>query len=95
MDSAASLPVYRIAPSRTWVPLGVGELWAFRDLLYFLVWRELKVRYKQAALGAAWAIIQPLMTMVVFTVFFGKLAHVPSDGMPYPVFSLIVSSPSI
>jgi lipopolysaccharide transport system permease protein len=67
--------------------LRLGELWAYRELLYFLVWRDIKVRYKQTALGAAWAIIQPLLTMVVFTLFFGTLAQVPSDGIPYPLFS--------
>src|SRR5438477_5255287 len=63
------------------------ELWAYRDLLYFLVWRDVKVRYKQTALGAAWAIIQPFFTMVVFSIFFGSLAKVPSDGIPYPIFA--------
>ncbi len=65
---------------------GFGDLWAYRDLLYFLVWRDVKVRYKQTALGVAWAILQPLLTMVVFTVIFGRLAKVPSDGEPYPIF---------
>jgi len=67
--------------------LQFGELWAYRELLYFLVWRDIKVRYKQTALGAAWAILQPVLTMVVFTLFFGNLAKVPSDGIPYPLFS--------
>lgn len=67
--------------------LRLGELWAYRELLYFLVWRDIKVRYKQTALGAAWVIIQPLLTMVVFTLFFGNLAKVPSDGIPYPLFA--------
>jgi lipopolysaccharide transport system permease protein len=67
--------------------LRLRELWEYRELLYFLVWRDVKVRYKQTALGAAWAIIQPLFTMVVFSVFFGRLAGLPSDGLPYPVFS--------
>jgi lipopolysaccharide transport system permease protein len=80
------LPVLRIEPSRGWVALRVKELWEYRELLYFLVWRDIKVRYKQTALGAAWAILQPVLTMIVFTVFFGKLAKVPSDGIPYPVF---------
>ena len=69
------------------------ELAAYRELLYFLVWRDIKVRYKQTVLGAAWAILQPVMTMVVFTVFFGRLAHVPSDGMPYPLFSFAALVP--
>ncbi len=76
-----------IAPSRGWVSLRLRELWEYRELLYFLVWRDVKVRYKQTVLGAAWAIIQPFLTMVVFSVFFGKLAKVPSDGIPYPIFS--------
>ncbi|HEY6342772.1 MAG TPA: ABC transporter permease [Bryobacteraceae bacterium] len=83
---ADALPVLRIEPSRGWVALRVKELWEYRELLYFLVWRDIKVRYKQTALGAAWAILQPVLTMLVFTVFFGRLAKVPSDGIPYPVF---------
>src|SRR5205814_3518931 len=67
--------------------LQLRELWAYRELLYFLVWRDIKVRYKQTVLGAAWVILQPLLTMVVFTLFFGNLAKVPSDGIPYPLFS--------
>jgi lipopolysaccharide transport system permease protein len=81
-----ALPVLRIEPSRGWVSLGLGELWEYRELLYFLVWRDIKVRYKQTALGATWAILQPVMTMMVFSVFFGRLAKLPSDGIPYPVF---------
>ena len=76
-----------IRPSRSWAALRLSELWAYRELLYFFVWRDLKVRYKQTALGAAWAIIQPFFTMVIFSVFFGRLAKVPSDGIPYPVFA--------
>jgi len=79
--------VVHLRPSRGWAPLALGELWRFRELLYFLVWRDVKVRYKQTVLGAAWAIIQPFFTMVVFSLFFGRLAGVPSDGVPYPVFS--------
>jgi len=77
----------RIRPSQGWSSLGLREIWAYRELLYFLVWRDVKVRYKQTILGAAWAILQPLLTMVVFTVFFGGLAKVGSDGLPYPIFS--------
>lgn len=77
----------RIEPSRGWVGLKLKELWEYRELLYFLTWRDIKVRYKQTVLGAAWAIIQPFFTMVVFSLFFGKLAKVPSDGIPYPLFS--------
>ncbi len=76
-----------IAPSRGWVSLKLREMWEYRELLYFLVWRDIKVRYKQTVLGAAWAIIQPFFTMVVFSLFFGRLAKVPSDGIPYPIFS--------
>jgi lipopolysaccharide transport system permease protein len=76
-----------IYPSKGWVPLRLGDLWRYRELLYFLVWRDVKVRYKQTALGVAWAVLQPLGLMVVFSVFFGRLAGVPSDGLPYPVFA--------
>lgn len=79
--------ITRIQPAKGWVGLNFRELWKFRELLYFLIWRDLKVRYKQTALGAAWAIIQPLLTMLVFSLFFGRLAHVPSDGVPYPLFA--------
>jgi lipopolysaccharide transport system permease protein len=79
--------VFRIEPSRGWVSLKLRELWEYRELLYFLIWRDVKVRYKQSVLGAAWAIIQPFFTMVVFSLFFGKLAKIPSDGIPYPIFS--------
>lgn len=77
----------RIQPSHGWVSLQLRELWEYRELLYFLIWRDIKVRYKQTALGAGWAIIQPLFTMLVFSLFFGRLAKVPSDGIPYPLFS--------
>lgn len=89
----APLPVTVIRPSRGWVSLGLSELWQYRELLYFLVWRDVKVRYKQTALGAAWAVLQPIATMVVFTLFFGRLAGVPSDGVPYPLFSLTALVP--
>ena len=82
-----SVPMIRIEPSKGWVSLRLNELWEYRELLYFLVWRDVKVRYKQTVLGAAWAIIQPFFTMLVFSVFFGNLAKVPSDGIPYPIFS--------
>lgn len=81
------VPVVILEPRRGWARWELRELWRYRELLYFLVWRDLKVRYKQTVLGAAWAVLQPLLTMVVFTVFFGKLAGVPSDGIPYPLFS--------
>jgi len=87
MRGADHIKVLRIEPSKGWVPLKVRELWEYRELVYFLIWRNVKVRYKQTALGASWAIIQPFMTMVVFSLFFGKLAKVPSDNVPYPIFS--------
>ena len=80
------LPTFRITPPRGWLSVDLRELWAARELLYFFVWREIKVRYKQTAIGAAWVVIQPFMTMVVFSLFFGKLAKMPSHGLPYPVF---------
>jgi len=83
----SELPHTRIEPSKGWISLGLRDLWQYRELLFFLAWRDIKVRYKQTALGAAWAIIQPLFTMLVFTLFFGRLAKVPSDGIPYPLFS--------
>jgi len=84
---ASVVPVTVIRPSRGWIPLNLRDLWEYRELLYFLIWRDVKVRYKQTVLGAAWAIIQPFFTMVVFSLFFGKLAKVPSDDIPYPIFS--------
>jgi lipopolysaccharide transport system permease protein len=81
------MPVVTIKPSRGWIALRLRSLWEYRELLYFLVWRDIKVRYKQTALGAAWAIIQPVFTMIVFAVFFGRLAKMPSDGIPYPIFA--------
>jgi lipopolysaccharide transport system permease protein len=83
----SDIPITIIQPSRGWVSLKLHELWEYRELLYFLVWRDVKVRYKQTVLGAAWAIIQPFMAMVVFSIFFGKLAKMPSDGIPYPLFA--------
>lgn len=83
----ADVTVTVIDARRPAPPAAGRDVWAFRELLYFLVWRDLKVRYKQTALGAAWALIQPFATMVVFSLFFGRLAGVPSDGVPYPVFS--------
>ncbi len=80
-------PLLVIEPSKGWVSLKLRELWKYRELLYFLTWRDIKVRYKQTVIGAAWAIIQPVMTMVVFSLFFGQLAKIPSDGVPYPIFA--------
>jgi lipopolysaccharide transport system permease protein len=81
-----SKPLVTIEAGRKWVPINFPDLWAYRELLYFLVWRDVKVRYKQTVLGAVWAILQPLVTMVIFTYFFGKLARVPTEGVPYPIF---------
>jgi homopolymeric O-antigen transport system permease protein len=82
-----ALDVQVILPSRSWQAINVGELWRFRELLFFLAWRDVKVRYKQTALGAAWAILQPALMMVVFTIFFRRMANVPTDDIPYPLFS--------
>ncbi len=86
-DALDNLPETVIRPSKGWSALRLHELWEYRELLYFLSWRDIKVKYKQAALGATWAIIQPFMTMVAFTLFFGNLANMQSDGVPYPIFS--------
>src|SRR5437588_272454 len=84
-DSAAQA-ITVIRPSRGWQLINVRELWRFRELLYFLTWRDVKVRYKQTMLGAAWAVLQPLMMMVVFTLFFSRMAGVSSGNLPYPLF---------
>src|SRR5258708_2027729 len=78
--------ILRITPPGRWWALPLDELWNYRELLYFFVWRDIKVRYKQTVIGAAWAVLQPLLTMLVFSLFFGRLAHIPSDGLPYPIF---------
>src|SRR2546423_12499320 len=85
-DGAAAPPQTVIEPPSGWQPVNVRELWQYRELLYFLTWRDVKIRYKQTLLGFAWAVIQPAMMMVVFTVFFKKMANVDSGSMPYPVF---------
>ncbi len=82
-----------LEPSKGFVGVNLRDVWAYRELLYFLIWRDVKVRYKQTALGATWAILQPVMTMVVFSVFFGRLAKMPSDGIPYPVFAFTALLP--
>lgn len=89
---APTLEVH-IAPSRGWVSLGLGELWEYRDVLYFLTWRDILVRYKQTVIGAAWAILRPLMTMAIFSVIFGRVAKIDSDGVPYPIFSFTALVP--
>lgn len=78
--------VIRIEPPRGWLDLRLSEVWQYRELLYFFVWRDVKIRYKQTAIGVAWVVLQPLLTMAVFTLFFGRLAKLPSNGLPYPVF---------
>jgi lipopolysaccharide transport system permease protein len=82
----APLPTLRIAPPGGWFDLDLREFWHAREMLYFFVWRDIKVRYKQTVIGGAWAILQPFLTMVVFSLFFGRLAKMPSEGLPYPIF---------
>ena len=88
-----AMPPFIVRPGGGWTSLGLRELWEYRELLYFLVWRDIKVRYKQTILGGAWAIIQPFFMMIVFSLFFGLLARVPSDGLPYPVFTFCALLP--
>ena len=85
--------VIEIEPSRGWAALDLQGVWEYRELVWFLIWRDIKVRYKQASLGIAWAVIQPVMTMLVFTLIFGRLAQLPSDGFPYPVFTFTALLP--
>src|SRR5437660_7490181 len=99
-QSSAALPLHsgfsatiRIEPPRGWLELRLREVWTYRELLYFFVWRDLKVRYKQTVIGVAWVVLQPLMSMGVFTLFFGRLAKLPSDGLPYPVFYFAALAP--
>lgn len=87
IEEIAPVHIIDIRPSRGWIPINLKDLWVYRELLYFLTWREIKVRYKQTVLGFAWAIIQPFFMMIVFTLFFGNLAKVPSEGIPYPLFN--------
>ena len=86
-DNLPDAPLVTIEANKVWSASELRDLWAFRELLYFLTWRDVKVRYKQTELGVAWAIIQPLLTMLIFTLFFGRLAGVPSDNVPYPIFA--------
>ena len=94
-DAAVNFDVraIEIAPSRGWEALDLRGVWEYRELVWFLIWRDIKVRYKQASLGIAWAVIQPVMTMLVFTLIFGRLAQLPSDGLPYPVFTFTALLP--
>src|SRR5262245_36947382 len=80
-------PVIRIESSAGWLSLGLKEIWDYRELTYFLIWRDIKIRYKQTAIGAAWAVLQPLLTMLVFTLVFNNIAKIPSDNVPYPLFA--------
>ena len=86
-EAASQDEIILIKPLRGWIALGLDEVWRYRELLFYFIWRDIKVRYKQTLLGAAWAILQPVFTMVVFSIFFGRLAKMPSDGIPYPIFS--------
>src|SRR5215470_11952515 len=92
-QSQSVAPVIHIRPSRGLLAVDFSELWLYRELLYFLVWRDVKVLYKQTAIGAAWAVLQPLLTMVVFTLVFSTFAKIPSDGLPYPIFSFAALLP--
>jgi len=87
------MPIVVIQPLKGWMPLNISELFRYKDLSYVFVARDIKVRYKQTALGAAWAMIQPFLMMVVFTIFFGKLANIPSEGIPYPIFNYVALLP--
>ena len=89
----AHVPVTRIQPPRGWLNLDLAAIWRYRELLYFLTWRSIKVRYKQAVIGVGWVILQPLLTVGIFTAIFGVLARMPSDGVPYPVFALAALVP--
>jgi lipopolysaccharide transport system permease protein len=84
---AEAKPIIEIEPRRGLFDLDLGSIWRYRELLYFLAWREIKVRYKQTLIGAAWVVLQPLLTVLIFTVVFGNFANIPSDGLPYPVFA--------
>src|SRR5215475_12886532 len=85
--SVTEVGAINIEPSQRWISLGLSELWTYRELVYFLIWRDVKVRYKQTVIGAAWAVLQPLLTMLIFTIVFKNFAGVHSDGLPYSVFA--------
>ena len=91
MDDAR--PLTRVEPPRGWAPVRLGELVEYRELAAFLAWRDIKVRYKQTAIGVAWAVIQPVMTVALFSVVFGRMAGLPSEGVPYPLFALAALLP--
>lgn len=92
-ETLTAVPRIRLQPSNGWRALNLREFWRYRELLYFLSWRDIKVRYKQTALGALWAILQPFLTMLIFSLFFGNLAKMPSDGIPYPIFAFAALVP--
>jgi len=91
--ASEDISVVVIRPTRGWRHIDLAQIWRYRELLYFLVWRDIKVRYKQTVFGASWAVIQPFFTMVIFSLFFGRLARIPSDGIPYPIFSYAALAP--
>jgi lipopolysaccharide transport system permease protein len=93
LNGSPDLPEIVVEPAHGWFALELGDLWRYRELLFFLTWRDIKVRYKQTLLGASWAILQPLLTMVLFSVVFGYFAGLPSEGVPYPVFTLTALLP--
>src|SRR5262245_7636594 len=90
---ARELPVRDIYPSHGWIHLNLRDLWEYRELLYFLTWRDVKVRYKQTVFGVAWVVLQPLIAMVIFSLIFGRLANLPSNGIPYPIFTFTALLP--
>lgn len=92
-ETPSQVPTLVIRPPRRWVPVDLAELWQYRELLFFFVWRDVKIRYKQTGLGVAWAVIQPLVTMLIFSVIFGGFAKLPSEGIPYPLFTLAALLP--
>jgi lipopolysaccharide transport system permease protein len=93
VNPATHTPVIRIRPPKGWAALDLAAVWEYRELIYYMVWRDIKVRYKQTVLGVSWAVVQPLASLVVFTVLFGRLAGLPSDGVPYPVFMMAALLP--
>ena len=93
LETHPQVPTLVIRPPRKWVPIDFSELWSYRELLYYFVWRDVKIRYKQTGLGVAWAVIQPLFTMVIFSVIFGGFAKIPSEGIPYPLFTFAALLP--
>jgi lipopolysaccharide transport system permease protein len=96
MKKNPSLPMQDhivLEPNHGWLKLELSDLWRYRELLFFLTWRDIKVRYKQTALGAAWAVLQPFLTMVIFSIIFGSLANLPSEGIPYPIFTFTALLP--